>query len=146
MAETSFVLDLRDLVEQGLVRMGAWVPDARVRFEDPESRRVWGEIACTIDTRRPDAPRLELRYRIVQTGERVALPVALRASPSAAGSLRWRFLCPLACGRTAVRLHLPGAATRFGCRTCLRSFLRRSEGPPAIRPDTVLHPPPRLPV
>lgn len=146
MAETSFVLDLHVLVEQGLVRMGAWVPDARVRFEDPESRRVWGEIACTIDTRRPDAPGLQLRYCIVQTGERVALPIALRASPSPAGSLRWRFLCPLGCGRTAIRLHLPGGATRLGCHTCLLPLLRRSKGPPAIRPDTALPPPPRLPV
>lgn len=145
MADPSFVLDLRDLVEQGLIRMGAWVPDGRIRFEDPENRRVWGEIACTIDTRRPDAPRLDLRYRILRTGERVALPVTLRASLGSAGRLQWRFLCPLGCGRTALRLHLPGGATRFGCRTCLRPLLRRSEGPPAIRPDVPLPPPSRLP-
>ena len=146
MVEPSFVLDLRSLAQQGLVRMGAWVPDARVRFEDPESRRVWGEITCTIDTRRPDAPRLDLRYRIVRTGERVGLRVALRASPGAGGGLRWWFLCPLGCGRTAVRLHLPGGASRFGCRTCLRSLLRRSDGPPAIRPDLAPQPPSRFPV
>jgi hypothetical protein len=143
MADPSFVLDLPVLVSQGLVRMGTWLPDGRIRFEDPASRRVWGEVACTVDTRRPDATALELRYQIVRTAERVALGVPLRMAAGRARGFRWRFLCPLGCGRPALRLHLPGGASRFGCRRCHRSLLRRSEGPPAIRPDGRLQPAPR---
>lgn len=136
MADPSFVLDLRELVSQGIVRPGAWVPDGRVLFRDPATGLVWGAVALTVDTRLPDDPKLVLRYDLVRTGAAVALTVRLR---SAAGhGFRPRFVCPLGCGRGVVRLHLPGGATRFGCRTCQRPLLRRSAGPPPIRPTVPL--------
>lgn len=136
MADPSFVLDLRGLVSQGLVRPGAWVPDGRVAFRDGATGLVWGAVALTVDTRLPDEPKLVLRYHVVRTGEAIALTVRLR---SAGGrGFRPRFACPLGCGRGVVRLHLPGGATRFGCRACHRALLRRSDGPPAIRPPMPL--------
>ena len=138
MTDPSFVLDLRSLVEQEIVREGAWVPDGRILFKDPASRVVHGAVAFTLDTRQPDDPKLTLRYDVVRTGEAVRLDVPLRFAAGRARGFRQRFVCPLGCRRTAVRLHLPGGATRFGCRSCQRTLLRLSEGPPALRPTVRL--------
>lgn len=132
-ADSSFVLDVRVLVRQGLVRMGAFTPDARVRFRDPETGRAWGEALCAVDARFPDAPFLELGYELARSGERVALRVPLSYARWTPRGPRWHFVCPLGCGRSALRLHLPAGATRFGCRGCLRPLLRSSDAPPAIR-------------
>jgi hypothetical protein len=136
MPDRSFVLDVRVLVRQGLVRMGAFAPSARVRFLDPATGRAWGEAICAVDTRFPDAPSLELRYELARSGERVVLAVPLAFARGLSRGSRWQFVCPLGCGRAAVRLHLPAGAARFGCRACHRSLLRRSDAPPAIRVPT----------
>lgn len=133
MPDPSFVLDLHVLVRQGIVRPGAFLRDARVGFVDPASGRVWGVVGLEVDTRLPDDLKATVRYFLVRTGERIDLVVPLRIDTASTG-FRWRFACPLGCRRTTVRLHLPGGASRFGCRACLGRLLRRSEGPPAVRP------------
>lgn len=134
--DPSYVLDLRSLARQGIVRMGALVRGGRIRFVDAATRRLFGEVAFDLDTRRPDVLGLALRYELVKRGERIVLAVPLRfLSPETRG-FRWRIVCPLGCRREVLRLHLPGGAARFGCGSCHRTALRSSEGPPAIRPAT----------
>lgn len=134
MSEPSFVLDLRVLVRQGVVRMGALTRGGRVRFVDPGSRRLFGEVSFDLDTCRPDGLLLTLRYDLIREGKSVVLDVPLCFAPRGRRGAEWRFVCPLGCGREAARLHLPGGGARFGCRTCHRGLLARSAGPPPVRP------------
>ena len=121
-ADSSFVLDVRVLVRQGLVRMGAFAPETRVRFQDPATGRAWGEALCAVDTRLPDAPFLDLCYELARSGERVALRVTLsyaRGAPRgppgpAAGSVPPAGLRPAG---SRARGGLPGA----GHAGCLRA-------------------------
>jgi hypothetical protein len=50
-------------------------------------------------------------------------PISLETTPSAVGTRRWWFTCPLvvsgrSCGRRVGKLYLPPGARYFGCRRC----------------------------